>query len=331
LAATLAATLALALAVSSALAQLPTFTPTGTFALPNGTTSIVWDVGPDGRLIALSGNSILQQTARNASTYAPIGSIPAGLVSSFGPSFIRVSPTGTIAIGDGNFGAGARVHFVDQAALSTAAPTSTASLALGNFSARWSGQNLLVAGAGSDFVPFLSRVRYTDATTPLTAIRVVSNIGGASGGVAITGNTVYTGVGFAGSGLVAGDVRAFNLTDLLSTNTSMNYTAAAVLPGGPAFSASPLATDRLGTLYVGDSRFSTDPASGVLAIDPVTGQRLTLSPAGGNRNYAVAFSPSTDELLVTTGGIAYRYSIPAPATAALLSLGLLTAARRRRA
>jgi hypothetical protein len=325
-----AATLSLLALAGPALAQLPIFTPTGSFALPQTSGSLVWDVGPDGRVIALAGDSILQQTAPNASTSSTIGAIPTGLISTFGASFIRVSQAGTIAIGDGNFGASARVHLVDRAALSPSTPTSTTSLALGNFSARWSGQTLLVAGAGSNFVPFLARVNVTDAAIPLTATTVLTSIGGASGGVAIAGPTLYTGVGFSGGGLSTGDVRSFALSTLLTASAPTNYSTGTPVPGGPAFSASPLATDRLGNLYVGDGRFSTDASSGVIAIDPLTGQRLTLSPEGGDRRYGVAFNTLTDELLVTTGGTAYRYSIPTPTAAALLGLGLLASTRRRR-
>ncbi len=322
-------TLVLSAAPQAARAQLPAYTLLGSYTLPAGADA--WDVGPDGRVLALVGSQIVRQSAPNASTYAPLGSLPAGTVSSFGASFLRVNSDGVLAIGDGNFGDSSRVHFVELPQLSTGAPTPTRSLLLGNFSAAWNGSNLFVAGAGLTGSPFVARVEYSDAAIPLSSSQVMSGIGGASGGVAISGPTLYTGVGFGGGGFVAGDLRSFSVNALTVTDAVFPYSTGSLVPGSPIFSASPLATDPLGNLYVGDGRFGTDAASGVVAIDPDTGDRLTLAPAGGNRNYGVNFNLASTELLVSTGGTVYRYAIPAPGLAgALMLAGVVTLGSRRR-
>nr|MCU0688645.1 hypothetical protein [Phycisphaerales bacterium] len=163
----------------SALGQ--SFGLVGQFSLPSGTAA--WDVGPDGRVWAMVGSSIVRQDAVNGGSFSPVGSVPSGTVSSFGASFLRVNSAGVLAIGDNNFNASARVHFVEATALSTSGPTATSSVLVGNFAARWNGSDVYITGAGSDFVPFVARVTYTDAATPPTATRVISGVGGASGGI----------------------------------------------------------------------------------------------------------------------------------------------------
>ena len=63
-------------------------------------------------------------------------------------------------------------------------------------------------------------------------------------------------------------------------------------------------------------------------IDPVTQERLSLTPAGANSFYGSYFNDATNQLVVTADGTAYVYAIPAPASAAVL--GLLALPRRRR-
>ena len=299
------------------------FTQVGQFSLPAGVDA--WDVAPDGRVWGIVGTSIVRQTAVNASTYTPIGSVPSGTVASFGASFLRISTTGVLAIGDNNFGAGARVHLLEAANLSTSAPTATSSLILGNYDARWSGSSLYVTGAGSDFVPFVSRVDYSDAATPLAAVRVITGIGGASGGVDFNAGRLFTGVGFDGGGFVSGDIRSFNLAAINSNPVATLYGSGTAIPGGPALSASTLAFDSNGTLLVGG--FTGGEA---LAINITTGTRTSLSPAGSTGGYAVAFNAFTGEALISQGGVAYRYSVPAPAAVGAVAMMGVLAARRRR-
>ena len=75
---------------------------------------------------------------------------------------------------------------------------------------------------------------------------------------------------------------------------------------------------------------STDIGYAAVVNPASPGEFLRLSPAGTSVTYGVRFNAFTDELLVTAGGIAYRYAVPGPAAAGLLLLAGLTAARRRR-
>ncbi|MGH7131348.1 MAG: hypothetical protein ACREJO_05320 [Phycisphaerales bacterium] len=325
--------LSAAVGVSSvALADIPAYTLVGQYALPQGAAA--WDLGPDGRVWGIVGNSIVHQESLNGSTYTPLGSVPAGTVASFGASFMRVSPTGqTIAIGDNNFGSGARVHFVPIAGLSTGGPTATLSTLSGNFDGAWDGNQFYISGAGSDFVPYLQRISFTDATGQPVATQIITGIGGASGGVAIRGGRVWTGVGFTNGSLATGDIRSFDLLVVNSAPSAVSYLTGAAIVGGPVLSASPLAFDAAGNLLVGggDSFGGTSETGYAAVVDLATGQRLQLSPAGTQQViYSVAFNNVTNELLVTANGIAYRYAVPTPGACAVVAFGGLLASRRKR-
>ena len=76
------------------------------------------------------GAEIHVQDALHGSTYSRIGSFDPSLISSFGASFLAVSPDGsTLAIGDGNFGPGASVHFLDAASLDPNSASNVTSVA----------------------------------------------------------------------------------------------------------------------------------------------------------------------------------------------------------
>lgn len=328
--------LASSLVVAPVSAQVSNYQLVGQFTLPSNLDA--FDVGPDGLLWGISGTNILRQTGVNAGSYQVIGSVPSGTVSTFGASFFRMNQNGFIAIGDNNFGASARVHILESAQLSTSAPTGTRSAITGNFDAAWSGNNLLVTGVGAitaDFIPYVSRIEVTDTALPLSARRILSGIGGASGGIAINGDTLITGVGFAGGGFVAGDMRAFSTAALLSVSMPFAYGSGTQVPGGPVLSASPLAFDALGQLLVGGGDSATFGGRGdvgyAAVIDLATGQRLQLNPAGGTTaRYSVDFNPITSESWISTGGVVYRYAIPAPGAAGIVLLSLLSASRRNR-
>jgi hypothetical protein len=317
-------------------AQVSNYQLVGQFALPANVDA--FDVGPDGRLWGISGTNIVRQTSVNSGSYETIGSVPTGTVSSFGASFFRMNQDGLIAVGDNNFGAGARVHIVEASQLNSASPTATRSAVVGNFDAAWRGSTLFVSGVGAittDFVPYVARIDVSDAAIPLTAQRVINATGGASAGVAISGDAFVTGVGFAGGGLVAGDMRVFSASALSIATSSIAYGAGAAVPGGPVLSASPLAFDALGQLLVGGG----DPASfggrgdvGYAAvINIATGDRLQLNPAGGTTaRYSVDFNPITTESWVSSGGVVYRYAIPTPGAACIAGCGLVVAMRRAR-
>jgi hypothetical protein len=301
---------------------IPAYTLVGSFPLSGS----AWDILPDGRVVSISGSTISAQTAPNAGTFAPIGSVPAGTVASFGASFLRASPDGSrLAIGDNVFGAGARVHFVSTAALNTAAPTPTTSILSGNYDADWASNSVLyVSGFGTG-----SQVFRIDADA-LTTRTVITGIGDGSGGVAVSGGTLYTGIGFDAGGTTTGQIRGFDLAALDSAITPVNFAAGAF--AATILSAASLDTDRFGNLLAAGADFSAFPAvTGYASVlDLPGGNRLDLSPAGTGRSYRVRFNHATDELLVVSGGTAYRYAVPAPGAAAALAAASLLAARRRR-
>lgn len=312
---------------TDALATIPAYALVGQYTLPGG----AWDVGPDGRIWGIVGNNIVRQDAVNGSSYATVGSVPAGTTASFGASFLRVSPDGsTLAIGDNNFSAAARVHFVTTSDLNTSNPASTRSVVLGNYAATWDGNQLYVSGSIPGGSPFVSRVSFTNVTGTPVATTLITGIGAGSGGIAVRGSTLYTGVGFATSGTPAiGEVRAFNLATVGSGITP--FLSGSLI--ATILSAASIDIDPLGNLIVAGADFSNYPvvtgfARVVDATNPAS--TLTLAPLGSDRSYGVRFNAATQELLVTTGNTAFRYAIPTPATAASLVFGGLIASRRRR-
>lgn len=305
----------------------------GQFSLPAGTSA--WDVGADGRAWALVGDAVYAQSSPGSSAFGLQGAVATGTVASWGGSFIRINDAGTtIAIGDNNFGAGARVHFVTTAALASMTPggAPTVSVASGNFDGNWDGNQFYVTGSGVNFVPYVNRVSFSDVTGQPYAVTIITSVGGGSGGVAFRGGNIFTGVGFGGGGLPTGDIRSFDLLALNSQDFPATYGTGTPIVGGPVLSAWPLAFDGAGRLLVGggDAFGGTSEIGYVAVVDPATGVRQLLSPAGAGTIYGVDFNPVLGEVYVSEGGTIYRYAIPAPGTVCLLSLGGLTALRRRR-
>ncbi|MDP1660587.1 MAG: hypothetical protein Q8L55_01620 [Phycisphaerales bacterium] len=304
----------------------------GQFSLPAGTAA--WDVGADGRVWALVDQTVFAQSSPGGGAFAAVGSVLPGTVASWGGSFIRANDAGSmIAIGDNNFGAGARVHFVATAALASAGPggAATQSVASGNFDGNWDGNQFYVTGAGVDFVPFVSRVSFTDVTgTPVTT-RVITAIGAGSGGVAISGGRLYTGSGYGGAGVATGEIRSFDVLEINSSGVPVLFASGSAVPGGPVLSAWPLAFDGAGRLLVGggDSFGGTSEIGYVAVVDLSTGVRQLLSPAGSNTTYGVDFNSVLGEVYVSNNGTIYRYAIPGSGGAGLMALGGLLAARRR--
>ena len=318
-------------------ANIPSYGLVGQFSLPTG----AWDVGPDGRIWQIRGNNIFVQTAPNSPAFSQRGSLPAGLIASFGggaptASFLRISPSGsTLAIGDNNFSAAASVLFVDVASLSTAVSSTVNSVLSPNFDAAWDGNQLYVTGADStSFNSQLGRISFASGGGTPVRSTLITDIGFASGGVAIRGGTIYTGTGFGSSAAVpTGQIRSFASNQLTGV-PNVAFSSGPIVT--TALSASPLGFDAAGNLLVGGGEF--DPASpnrGYLAIIdpalPASSSWLTLSPGGSAINYSGIFNDATGELLVAGGGTVWRYAIPAPSAAALLALGGVLATRRHRA
>lgn len=325
---------------SAAFAAIPPYTLAGSYALP---ASGPYAVGSDGRLLVMRGSTVLRQSAANSASFEVAGSVDASLISSFGASFLSVSPDGsTLAIGDGNFSAGASVHFVRAADLSASAPAAVRSVVVGNASAAWlDNSTLFVSGADPSFNSQVARV----SVTSLTSDVVINGIGGASGGVAVRGGRLYTGNGFTfnapGVGSRTGDVKAFDLSAFGAS--PVNFEASGVTVAR-ALSAASLGFDGVGNLLIGGGDLFTpggdrgaavvvdgDAVAAALAgggIAPV-GSTLRLSPAG-DVFYGVAWNEATQELLVVGDGTVFRYAVPAPGVVAVFAVASAANPRRRR-
>lgn len=316
-------------AAHEARAAIPAYTLVGSFALP----ADAWDVLPDGRVVRIVGDALSVQSGPNTSTYEPLGSIPPGLVGSFGASFLRASPSGgLLAIGDNRFSFSGpvtqRVLLVNAGELNTAGPAPVRTVDAPNSDAAWRDDDTLyVSGVGASSL--LTRIDVPGAAgEPISATTVVTDIGQFSGGVAISGPRLFTGVGADFALPITGEIRSFELSALDAASASAAFSTGAFQTR--ALSAASLGFDAAGNLLVGGGDFASGGERGfALVIDLSTGARLALAPAG-EQFYGVRFNPATQELLVTAGGTAYRYAVPGPSAAGLLALGGLLAARRRR-
>jgi hypothetical protein len=327
---------------------LPPYSLVGSFALPTGAAGdinpVPVDLLPDGRLIGIASDGrMLVQSAVNAGTYVQAGAVDgaifSGMLGNFGASFISASPDGSrLAIGDN--GAFGRVHFVETASLAPMSTSTTAFADAPNYDAAWAdGSTMYVSGFGAS-----AGVWRVDTTT-LSATQVVGNAAGGSGGIAIRGGHVFVGDGFntTDGGSPTGNVRAFEIAALAAAASSVEFDTGTLV--ADALSASPVRFDSLGNLLVGGGDFfagsndfgyaaviDSDAILAAVAGGPIApdSSELRLSPAGGSAFYGVEFNEFTNELLVFADGVAYRYAVPAPAAAAVLALGGVCAAARRR-
>lgn len=318
------------MAASSAWGAIPPYTLAG--SMPAAGLS-AFDVLPDGRIIATSGLDVLVESAPGSGVMAPAGRLPAGAVSAFGASFIRVSPSGSrIAIGDNNFPGPQFVHVIETSSLAAGVDSPLVSVPAPNFDAAWNGDaSLFVTGSVNFSTP--AQVTRIDLGATPGATVVISGVGDGSGGVAIRGSTLYTGVGFDSAGVTTGIIRSFDLGTLASASSAAAFGSGAFV--ADVLSASPLDFDVAGNLLVGGGDFfgAVPDAGYVAVIDLVTGDRLELSPAGF-AFYGVRYNAVRSEILVSdlfgASPAIYRYVVPAPSAAAVLvSLGLVAWRRRR--
>ncbi len=335
-----------------ALAAVPPYTLVGQFNLPVGTSA--FDITPDGRILALAQSQLFLQSAPNSSSWSLAGSLPSSAISSFGASFLRISPDfSTIAIGDGAFGPSSQVHFLSAASLNPSSTSPLTSITTPNFQAHWRDDSrLLVTGSGSKGAV----VTEVSLSGPALSQRtLISDILGASAGVTADYNFLYTANGFSfGAGSPTGEVRAFSLADLDSASAPLSFESQGI-PVARALTGSSLGFDPLGNLLIGggdaftpgaDNGFAalinaSDLASALLA-GPIASPALSLfppaPPSQPANSYSPQFNPATRELLLsffdntsfTPGLTVYRYALPAPGAASLLLLAGLFAARRIR-
>jgi len=341
--------IALVVVGGTAPAGIPGYQLVGTYQLPAGAGA--FDALPDGRLMVMVGDSIVVQSAANAGAYAPAGSVPAGLIGSFGAAFLSVSPNGqTIAIGDNRAGSGAQhVLLLDASALNTGGPTAPALVAAPNYHAHWADDSTLYVTGVADFSSpgVVTRIDVPTITSA-TAWTVVTGINGASAGVVTDGTHLYTANGFdfaPSVGSETGHVRAFSLSSLPTGDAGLpvDFESSGVLVAD-VLSGSPLGMDPFGNLLAGggdfddgDSGYAAVVSAGMIALalaggSPATGADGQMLAPAGAQFYSAMFNRGTDELLVWAFGdpTVHRYAVPAPGATALLAAAGLMAARRRR-
>ncbi len=342
--------IALLVVGGTALAGIPGYQLVGTYELPAGAGAL--DALPDGRLVVMVGDQIVSQASLNGDAFVPLGSVPAGLIGSFGAAFLSVSPNGqTIAIGDNQAGSGAQnVLLLDASALNSGGPTVPALVAAPNYHAHWADDSTLYVTGVADFSSpgVVTRIDVPTITSA-TAWTVVTGINGASAGVVTDGTHLYTANGFdfaPGVGSETGHVRAFSLASLPTKDAGLpvDFESAGVLVAD-VLSGSPMGMDPFGNLLAGggdfgggDSGYAAVVSAGAIAAAlaggaPATGaDGLMLAPAGA-QFYTAMFNRGTDELLVWAFGdpTVYRYAIPSPGGMGVM-LGAMTLAtfRRRR-
>jgi hypothetical protein len=317
---------AASLLCGAALANVPPYSQTGLFTLP--TASSVFDVAADGRTIVVSEDgTVRREVFPTTGSFAPIGSLPSGLVPSFGAGFMKVSPDGAhLAVGDN--GTVNQMWIVPTAGLTTSGPTPVQSINVPNFDAAWTTNGRLYVNGSPNFgsQPSLYRVDVAGGTS--TA--VVSGIGDGSGGVAARAGRVYTAIGYDASpgSPNAGLARSFDAATLDAATVPVAFSTGVL--AAQANSGSSLGFDNGGDLIIAG-------AGGVAVFDLATSQRYDLPGLSSLGFYSATWNAVTGEILVRDYGSATveRYGIvPGPGSLAVLacagSFGLARRGRRGR-
>lgn len=312
-----------------------------------------FDVLADGRLIGMSGDDVLVETALGSGTFEIAGFFDRGLISEFGASFLSLSPDGTrLLVGDGNFG-GARVYEVALSDLNGGAILHR-SFEHENYAAAWYDAGR-VAISAADPGTFLGEVRLLDLSTGVSTRLVF--LDGASAGVGFDrqGN-LFTGNGYdlLPGGSQTGDVRAFlaaELAEVLSGQRGSFNFADEGRSIGRVLSAGTLDFDARGHLFIGGGDFNSGEfdyfaIADASAVSRALGGGDPLHPLDLYRDdpdsepfsfYGARFNAITGEWLMASGSsqTLYRYAeIPAPPALMLLgaACGLASTGlgRRRR-
>ncbi|MBL8745124.1 MAG: hypothetical protein JNK58_02075 [Phycisphaerae bacterium] len=322
------------------LAGVPPYTLVGTVELPVGSAS--YDTLPDGRLLSIVGTDLYRQDSVNGSAWTRIGSLPDGSISSFGASFVRVSPDGSmIAVGDNNFGPGATVYTFALASLDPGAPTTPEAWPASNLDAHWADPNTLyVAGASAGGE--VREIKIGSATSRI----VLNNIGLSAGGVYTDGVRLYAGNGFdlVPGGSETGDVRAFELASITSAVTPIDFESSGITVAR-ALSGASLGFDPLGNLLIGGGDLfggsndygyaaivDSDAVAAALMGGPVApdSSELRVAPSLETHSYFPRFNAGANELLISffdnstfaSGTTLFRYAVPAPAPVVIVAFVL---------
>ncbi len=313
--------------------------------------STVGDVLPDGRIITTTGDGVFMESAVGSGVFARVATLDVGL---FGgdpdPAFLRVSPDGArIALG-GGFGKPLAVFGVgalgDAMSPSFIGAGSADVYAVGHYDAAWADATSLALSAGDFGSPgVVTLLDVTSSTAAPVNPVIVSNIGGASSGIAFdSAGRLYTGNGFDAfaGGSETGWIKAFSIGEW---SAGVDFEAGGVLIAD-ALSAGALTFDALGNLAVGGGDFGVGDTgavavlraaaiagalAGMGAIDSFdSSAALRLDPRGdGLGFFGAEFNPVTGELYVT-GGSTWWATVPSPGGGWLLvGAGGLGVRRRR--
>lgn len=314
----------------SAYGALPAYALSGT--VPVGAAQ-AFDVMPDGRIVLSSGRTILVESAPGSGGFSPAGQIASGTVSSFGASFIRVSPSGAkIAIGDNNAPGPQNVYVVQTATLTPGVDAPAVPVAVPNFDAAWAGEDRLYVSGSVNFSQPAQVARVDLGPSP-SVTAVLTGVGDGSGGVCVHGGRLFAGVGYDATDATTGVIRSFDLPALNAAGSGSPFGGGLFV--GDLLSAASLDFDEAGFLLVGGGDFgsATFDAGAAAVVNLGTGERLDLAPAGFGF-YSVRYNLARHELLVAdlfgaTPAI-YRYAVPAPGAGCVIMLVFAGSLRRAR-
>jgi len=315
----------------------------GSIELPVGAGP--FDTMADGRVVTIVAADIMIEDAAGVGTFGLLGALPNADISGFGASFLRVSPNGgQLAVG--NNGGASGVDF--EVGVFDVATLTGRWLLAASFDATWLDEVSLALSAGDFSTGVVTMLDTTsaDAANPINPT-VISNIGGASGGVAFDGlGNLYTGNGFMGAGPSGtGTVKAFSMSDwtsALNTNTPINFEMSG-LDIVDVLSASSLGFDAEGNLHVAGGDFNLPKVDFVALVrasavalalagmgpadinDPSQVRRLDPDNVDNFNFYSVIYSVSSRRLHLRSSGstTAFFYVDPTQAVPTLSAWGFI--------
>lgn len=337
-------------------ASYDTFTPPPFGGMGGvGSFGTLGDNLADGRLIAVTGNTVYAETAPGSRDFQPVATFDTAFsAGTVDPAFVRISPDGSrIAVG---MGFGKPVAVFDASTLGTPGMpvaltgANTSYFDIPHYDAAWRNSSELAVNYGVS--GFTAAVSLLDVNSPVAAPinpTIITNIGGASTGIAFDSRgNLYTGNGFdaAPGGSDTGHIRAFTPADWSGSAADFETDGTHI---ADTLSAVSLVFDTDGNLFVGGGDFGASFDAGYLGVisadaladawlgSPIDNSDLNdlrmLDPLGTGFGFFVsAFNDATGELIIidndfTTGVSTWHATIPAPHGITLL---LLVASPRRR-
>lgn len=311
----------------------------------------------DGRMLAVTGNTVFLETAVGSRDFQPV----AGFDSAFSggsvdPAFVRVSPDGSrIAVG---LGFGKPVAVFDTGALGAIGSPTVLTAAnaryfdVPHYDAAWRNGNELAINYGA--AGFTGAVSLLDVDSPVGAPvnpTIIANIGGGSSSVAFDAmGRLYTANGFdtVSGGSDTGHIRAFEVGAW--QNGAADFEVGGTLIGD-VLSGVAMVFDNDGHLFVGGGDFGADFDNGYAGVisaaaigdawmgSPVDRSDLNdvrmLDPLGtGFGFFTSAYNEVTGEWIIIdndfASGVSTWYAtVPTPATLVVFACGVVL--RRRRA